>query len=211
MVFAIPPSPYPAGPKSQEHGPNKLPKAGSIHGVLSTLAAVLEVMGVEGGAWQGDALRRLVVCNQPLDGGRADAGCIAQLVTRAHLTATQARAVWRLLASHGSDQRGAGAVRRRLNKEGGTGVGDQLGLGCAQPVGRGGVEAGVEGCVEGGGGGGDGGVEGRGHIDCTWCIGGAGKLTRVHILQYIQQSVRDQETEPLHCTEFKNGILLIGQ
>ena len=42
--------------------------------------------------------------------------------------------------------------------------------------------------MKGGGGGGDGGVEGRGHIDCAGCIGGAGKLTRVHILQHIHQS-----------------------
>lgn len=195
MVFAVPPSPYPAGAKSQEHRPNKLPKAGSVHGVLSTLAAVLEVMGVEGGAWQGDALRRLVVGNQPLDGGGADAGCIAQLVTRAQLAAGQARTVRRLLASHGSDQRGAGAVRRRLDKEGGAGVGDQLGLGGAQPIGRGGVEACVEGGVEGGGGGGDSGVEGGGHIDCAGCIGGAGKLTRVHILQHIHERNNQSETK----------------
>ena len=183
MVFAVPPSPYPPGAKSQEHGANKLSKTGCIHGVLSALTAVFEVMRVEGGAWQGDPLGRLIVGDQPLYGGRADPGCIAQLVAWTQLTATQAWTVRRLLASNGSDQRSAGAVRGWLDQEGGAGVGDQLGLGGAQPVGRGGVEAGVEGGVEGGGGGGDRGVEGGRHVDCAWCIRGAGKLTRVHILQ----------------------------
>ena len=136
VVFAVPPSSDPTSAKSQKHRTNEFPETGRIHRILSTLAAVLEVMGVEGGAWQGDPLRRLIVGDQPLDGGRADPCCIAQLVAWAELTASQAWTVWRLLSSHRSDQRGARSVRGGLDEERGAGIGDKLRLGGAQAIGR---------------------------------------------------------------------------
>ena len=184
MILAIAPRPDPTCAKSQKHRPDQFPKTGGVHRVLPTLAAMLEVMRVQGGSRQGDALSGLIIGNQPLDGCRADPGGVAQLVAWAQFASSQAWAVRGLLSSHCCDQRGARPVRRGLDQEGGARVGHQLGLGGAQAVGgAGGVEAGVEGGVEGGGGRRDRRVEGRRDVDCARCICWAGKLTRIHILQ----------------------------
>ena len=61
MILGVAPGPDPPGPQSQEHGSDQLAKAGRVHRVLLALAAVLQIVIIQRGAGQRDALGRIMV------------------------------------------------------------------------------------------------------------------------------------------------------
>ena len=56
MVLGVAPGPDPPRAQPQEHGADQLPEAGGVHWVLLALAAVLQIVVVQGGPGQGHAL-----------------------------------------------------------------------------------------------------------------------------------------------------------
>ena len=153
MILRVTPGPDPPCPQPQEHGADQLPEAGRVHRVLLALAAVLQIMIIQRGPRKRHALGendqisikhpitkvylcRLIVSDEPLDGCGADPGGVTQTVLGAHLPLSwhspRYPRVPRLLPGpgrrHRGNQRGAGAVRRGLDQEGGAAIADQLGL-----------------------------------------------------------------------------------
>ena len=61
MILGVAPGPDPPGPQSQEHRSDQLPEAGRVHRVLLALAAVLQIVIIQRGARQRDALGRIIM------------------------------------------------------------------------------------------------------------------------------------------------------